>query len=117
MRNEKCARAFVKKCHKIARKVAGVVIHCAVVCSVAVVHCNKVLRAEFYFVQSLVQQKKTYEATQVTLCNSVATCLTMALGDKLLRKLRSVRGPFKNCKTLTTEYALTHLQQGMVRFS
>ena len=49
-------------------------------------------RAEFYFVQCFTQQKKC-ETTHVTLCNSPATCLAMALRDKLLRKLHSVTGP------------------------
>ena len=50
-------------------------------------------RAEFYFVQRFAQQKHC-ETTHVTLCNSPATCLAMALRDELLRKLHSVTGPF-----------------------
>ena len=49
-------------------------------------------RAEFYFVQRFAQQKNC-EANHVTLFNSPATCLAIALQDKLLRKLRSVTGP------------------------
>ena len=46
-------------------------------------------RAEFYFVQRFAQQKNC-ETTHVTLSNYPATCLVMALRDKLLRKLHSV---------------------------
>ena len=42
---------------------------------------------------NIVKQKKNCEKTHVTLCNSPATCLAMALQENLLRKLHSVRGP------------------------
>ena len=49
-------------------------------------------RTEFHFVQRFAQQKNC-KTTHVTLCNSPATCLTMPLLDKFLRKLHSVTGP------------------------
>ena len=50
-------------------------------------------RAEFYFMQSFIQQRNC-KTTHVTLCNSLATGLAMALWEKLLRKLHSVTGPW-----------------------
>ena len=72
-----------KNCHNIAGKVAGGVTS----------------RAVFYYMQHFGQQKDC-ETTNVTLCNSPATCLTMALQDKLLRKLLSVTAPLQKNKII-----------------
>ena len=95
-RNEKqevCACALVKTAVKLRDKLLEgwytVQWCCQLLQSVAK------SRTEFYFVQRFAQQNNC-ETTHVTLCNSPATCLSMPLQDKLLRKVHSVTGPLVN---------------------
>ena len=61
-------------------------------------------------VQRIAQQKNC-ETTHVTLCNSPATCLAIALRDKLLRKLHSVTGPLETPVTPIFGQILTAIKK------
>ena len=56
----------VINCHKIARKIAGGVIHCAMVLPIAAIRSKS--RAEFYFVQHLAQHNKNFARQPMSHC-------------------------------------------------
>ena len=75
---------------KIARQVVEGVIHCAVVLSIAAIRCEKKSRV---LLPATLRATKNPRNDPCYTVQFSATCLAMALRDKLLRKLHSVTGP------------------------
>ena len=101
-RNEKqevCACAFVKTAIKIARQVAGGVIHCAMVLSIAAIRCEKL---------SWVLLRATLCATKKLRDNP---CYTVQFSSNLSRNgiARQVAEKIAQCNRALTEQSCTYL--------